>query len=331
MKFTTLVAGWEIPENIKKCLEEQPARSGMYNWLFLHGGEINAFQNIKDDLEKFDQVQINMSPADMVIIPEVRRILENSSTMLVLNNDYVSEYWGKWNIDPFKYDNIQRMGDMVFGTEPYQVSNMIDGTFCIPHPTNTELLKHLGTDNAQNNCISTIFHWWAGESYIPFRTVNKMRQIYKIPKLKIYGYEQEKDSMSKYHGFMWSEKVPIINFREFAQMIQKDRIIYDPNPCHTYGRNGVELACLKKPVIGSNRVFSYNKLFPELTCDPYDFNATAKLFKMYIEQPDKIKEIADRAYDEVEYFNYKNSEARWNEAIDICKDRGGVEYYRKQL
>ena len=136
--------------------------------------------------------------------------------------------------------------------------------------------------------------------------------------------------MQKYVAYMFDEVVHSCQFPEFAQKIQGERVLYDPNACHTYGRNGVELACFKKPVVGSNRVFSYNKLFPELTCDPYDNKKSLELLKMALRDNEKIAKICDRAYKEVEYFNYKNARKRWNEAIDICKDRGGVKFYEKQ-
>lgn len=336
MKFSHVLPGNSIPENVKKCLEEQPGRSGMYNWIFLHQGEINIWEQIKDRLDEYDQIQINMSPADLILIPEIRRKIDSSGakTKLILNNDYVCEYWGKWNIDPFRYDEIQRMGDMVFGTEENQVSNMIDGTFCIPHPTNTEGLKHLGSAvKGKKDHIAFIYHWWAPDNmYIPARMLRKLKEKYGL-KLKMYGFMARGDSqMEKYRNYLFDEIVELESFPDFAQAIQGAALIFDPNPMHTYGRNGVEAACFRIPVVGSNRVFSYNLLFKPLTVDPYNFREVEKAFDKVL-NPDNtvwLKELLDKAYIDVEYFNYENSRKRWEEACEIAFKRGGRDYYGKQ-
>lgn len=330
MKFTHILGGSNIAPHIKECLEEQPARSGMYNWIFAHHGEINPFNLVKDRLEDFDQVQINMSPIDYPLIVEVAQRLKNSSTKLILNNDYVCEKWGDLGWNPYQYDQAQRMGDMVFGTEPHQVSNMIDGAFCIPHPTNTEVLKKLGSDHSSNS-LGYIYHWWMPGTYLASRTIRQIKDKYKIDKSVMYGYKEHTDPMKTWKGSMIDEILPLLNFSDFAQRVQGHKVVYDPNACHTYGRNGVELACFKKPVVGSNRVFSYNQLFPELTCDPFDNKATHKRFKLALSGSEKVEQILDKAYEDVEMFNYKNSLKKWNEACDIAFDRGGKNWYAKKI
>jgi len=335
MKFSHVLGGNTIPDNIKRCLEEQPARSGMYNWIFAHKGEINTFHDIKDRLDDFDQIQVNMSPKDMVFIPELRRRLKGSSTKLIINNDYVCEYWGKWGLDPYKYDQIQRMGDMVFSTEPNQVSNMIDGTFVIPHPSNTKYLKKLGSAHKPTDSMGFIYHWWAPDGkHLGARTINKFiakhGERYDIKNSTIYGWNQlGDDRMAQHTDIMFDKVSPLQAFPDFAQKIQGERVVYDPNPYHTYGRNGVELACFKRPVVGSNRVLSYNKLFPELTINPMDHNDAVGKFKIALGRDSE--RICEQAYKDVEQFNYANSLKKWNSATDIAFDRGGVEWNEKQM
>jgi len=333
IKFTHVLGASEIPKHIKDCLEEQPARSGMYNWIFVFKGEINTYRSITGKLHDYDIIQCNMSPVDMPMILQIRDELTrtgNTKTKLVINNDYVTECWGKWGIDPFYYDHVQRQGDMVFGTESHQVSNMIPGTFTIPHPTNTKMLKRLGSD-VESDSIGFIFHWWAGETYLPHRTLERVKRKYGVKKSKIYAYKPNKDEMTHGQKLMWDDKIGMLDFPDFAEYIQGERCVYDPNPCHTYGRNGVELACWKRPVVGSDRVFSYKMLFPELCCDPYNFNATMDCFDIVFNQPDKLKEIMDRAYEKVEYFNYANSKKRFIDALKVCEGRGWNSWYLKQF
>ncbi|MAH49937.1 hypothetical protein CMI37_29230 [Candidatus Pacearchaeota archaeon] len=331
IKFTHVLGARSIPEHIKDCLEEQPARSGMYNWIFAFKGEINTYWSIKDKLHEYDVIQCNMSPADMPMILMLRDQLTktgNTKTKLVINNDYVCECWGDWGLDPYHYDHVQRQGDMVFGTEPHQVSNMLNGVFVIPHPTNTSMLKKLGSD-MENDSVGFIFHWWSGDTYLPHRTLERVKEKFGVKMARIFAYKPDKDQMSAGRKLMWDETVGGLDFPDFAEYIQGERCVYDPNPCHTYGRNGVELACWGRPVVGSNRVFSYNMLFPELTCDPYDFNATMDCFDIVFNQPEKLKGILDRAYEKVEYFNYENSRKRFLDALKIAVERGGHTWYAK--
>lgn len=330
IKFTHCMGAKSIPKHIRDCLAEQPSRSGMYNWIQVFKGEINTFEAIKDRLNDYDIIQVNMTPSDLSTIKEIRRRLgPDSKTKLVINNDYVCEYWGKWGVDPYVYDDVQRCGDMVFGTEEHQVSNMINGTFVIPHPTNTAMLKKCTTD-VKDNAIGFLYHWWAGSSYLPFRTVNKVKQMFGVKKCKIYGYNPEADEMRQFKTIMWDEIVPLLDFPDFLEAAAGQRVLYDPNPFHTYGRNGVEMACMRKPIIGSDRVFSYRKLFPELCCDPYDMKTTMEKFDLVLNNPEKVKEITDRAYEEVEYFNYENSRVRFLNALDIATERGGHKFYQQQ-
>lgn len=336
LKYVLTIPGREIPPVIKNCLEEQPHRSGLFNWIFAMKGAIAPFWSIKDRLEDFDIIQVNMSPKDMSIIPEIRRILgDNSSTKLVINNDYVAECWDGWKLNPFYYDQIQRLGDMVFSTEEHQVSHMINGTFTIPHPTNTKILKHLGTDYGKGkNCVPScgfIYHWWNPHCLLAAKTLWKVKDKYGL-KSRMYGYkENTEDPMATWYSVMFDNVVGLTDFPTFAQQIQGETVIYDPNLFHTYGRNGVELACFKKPVIGSNRVASYNKLFPEWTIDPMDRNDTMNKFDMVLnkENEKQVQEILDRAYEAVEYYNYENSVKRFTEALDIATKRGGTKWYQR--
>ena len=126
---------------------------------------------------------------------------------------------------------------------------------------------------------------------------------------------------------MWDRIEPLMPFPVYAEKVQGNRAMYDPNPCHTYGRNGVEFACWKLPVVGSDRVLSYNKLFPGLSCDPFDHKKAMEKFKIALTDNSKKDEILDQAYEDVEWFNYHNSMKRWREAFEIANDRGGYEWY----
>lgn len=318
IRYTMILPGHKIPEHIQSCLAEQPSRAGLYNWIFAFKGEINTWNNVKDRLEDFDVVHLNMTPIDMPAIHEVREKLGwSSSTKLVLNNDYVCEQWDKWKIDPWKYDQVQRMGDMVFGTEPTQVSNMIEEAHCLPHPANTHVLKRLGVDKSEKeDSVGFINHWWDSKTYVPHRMLKKFQEKYKFKMKKIFGYSETGDLMNRWAGQMWEETVPLVKFPDYATKVQMEKVLFDPNSCHTYGRNGVEFACWNMPVVGSDRVDSYKKLFPDLIAPPFDHKANDKAFDIVFNKPEKVEEILKDAYEKVEYYNYENSKKRFLEALE---------------
>jgi len=330
MKFVNVIAAKEIPDNIARTLQEQPARSGQYNWLQVFKGEIQCFDQIKERLDDYDVITVNMAPSDHALIPEIRARLRSSSTRLVVNNDYVTECWPKWDINPDSYRHLQAMGDMVFTTEAHQASWMIPGTFTMPHPTNTGVLKHFGTD-FKDDAIASIFHWWHGDPYHAYQACKIAKDEFGIARSKLYAYNESRDKLKRWNKTMFDTYVPIVPFPDYLQSIMGDKLVYDPNPYHTYGRNGVEFACTGTPVVGSNRVFSYNYLFPELTCDPFDLNDTMKKFSIVMNEEERTKQILADAAKKVEYFNYKNSKKRFTEALQIASDRGGYEYNQRAL
>lgn len=329
MKWGLVIAGKRIGETTMECLEEQPARSGMYNTLFMHRGGIYVYPEVVDNIDAFDVIQVNMSPKDMTIIPLLRNLIDKkgSSTKLVLNNDYVCEYWGKWGLDPFYFENMQKLGDFVYGTEPFQVSNMINGAYCLPHPTNTEMLKKFRSDLPKENGVGFIYHWWSGETYLPWRLLEQAKKKFGV-KSTVFGYGAG-DQMEKFKGIMWDNISGLDHFPNYAEKVMAQRAMYDPCQYHTYGRNGVEMACFGIPVVGSNRVFSYNKLFPELVCDPYNAKDALDKLDIALNQPERVKEIMAKAYKDVEYFSYDNCRQRWMTAFNESIERGGQKWYAK--
>jgi hypothetical protein len=323
IKYVHPIPGRIIPPHIVECLNESPSRSGFYNWLLAFKGDIMTWDSVEDDLEKYDVVHVNMSPVDMTIVPEIRRKLKDSSTMLVLNNDHVCEYWQNWNLDPFRYNQIQRLGDMVFGTEENQVSHMIDGAFCMPHPTNTRALKRFSVlDEHKRNGAGLIYHWWNPQTHLAYLALEKARKALGLETTAVYGYKSSHDPSKQWVQTLFDEVHEMTDFPKFIQKVGQERFIYDPNGYHTYGRNGVEAACIGLPVIGSNRVGSYKRLFPEMVCDPYNADQTRVLMEA-LKNEEWVQEQLDYAHQEVDYYSWEKSKERFIKNLEVCEDRGG--------
>ena len=71
-KLKFLHVNQRVSPDIQAAFNEKPRRSGMYNWMFAFGGDLRPFQFVKDhEWAEYDVVQVNMSPADMNLIPKI--------------------------------------------------------------------------------------------------------------------------------------------------------------------------------------------------------------------------------------------------------------------
>jgi len=314
----------KIGEGTKSAMKEYPRRSGMYNWLYVFQGDMKPYDEV-DDFEKYDVVQLNMSPVDCIMIPEIKRkIPESSSTMLVLNNDYVAESWGALNWHPKEYENYQRMGDMVFGTEPHQTSCMIDGAYTIPHPTNIKRLKKVGVKSyyPEDNKVGFMYHWWEHKTYPSSLLGFKLKEKYGI-RTRIYAYDGKQDESARWAKVMFDEHIPGLDYPDYVNHLLSNKFLVELSSCHTYGRNSVDTAALGIPTMGTDRVYSMAKCFPNMVADPFDFKSQMSVADKIMKGGKWLDEQMSIASDACEYFNYDNSKKRFLDALDESRKRLG--------
>src|SRR3990167_7221723 len=181
----------KITNEMKSALEEIPRRGGMYHWLFLFKGSIMPINQVtKKELENFDVVQVNLSPIDQIMIPKLKEMLKDSSTLLIGNNDYVVESWDTWNQHPLQYLQTQELCDAIFGTEEHQVSFLRDDAYVIPHPHFIDMLKKIGNDDIEIDKfkIGCLYHWWESKSYTSSLIFEKLRKKYPKLMTRLYSY-----------------------------------------------------------------------------------------------------------------------------------------------
>lgn len=323
LKYLSLC--FKITDGMKKALSEIPRRGGYYNWIFLHQGDIMPLQ-YDLDLEKYDVVSINMSPVDQLLVPEARRMIPNSSsTLLVLNNDYVAEAWSHWGTHPLYYQQIQEMGDCCFSTEPHQVSLMRDDTYTIPHPHYIRMLKHIDVQwSIESNTVGAIYHWWAGDSYIESLLLYKLKRKYPHLISKLYAYnEAVGDKMRRWQKVLFDVHLPGKEYGNYLHEIGKAKFILENGQWHTYGRNTVDTAALGIPSVGSDRIFSMKHCWPELVADPLNGRKMLELMEKIIKGGSWLDNQLDHAYEASEYFNYKNSRERYMAMIEETRQRLG--------
>lgn len=305
----------KITPSIKECLKEQPQRSGSYQWIFAHQGDLMEYTPDFDP-EQYDIVQVNGAPIDFPIIYNLRKKLgKDSDTKLVVNNDYVSEAWEDRKIMPALWHQAFDQADMLFGTEPAQTSMLSERAFCMPHPTNTKMLKHFRSikKGQSHNLpwVGSIFHWWVGNVW---NSYNVTKDLPCWSQLLAYVRDNDKFMYTKQ---LFNELVPPKNYPDYSEHLMKCKAVLDLCPYHTYGRNSVDLACFEVPHIVSNRIYSGQKLWNGLAVDPYDIRGARNLLKDVLADKEYIRDITSEAYDKAEYFGHKQSLNRYNTAMEM--------------
>jgi len=320
-KLKYLSCCFNLNEGMKAALQEIPRRGGYYNWIHLFKGSIKPFKYV-ENFEDYDVVSVNMSPMDQHLIKRVRdKIPKSSSTLLVLNNDYVTECWSNWSQHPYNYIDLQDKGDCVFGTEKHQTSCMKEGAYTIPHPHWIEGYKKYKPDYDNDDMdVAALYHWWHPKTYHMSLIFDKLKK--KFPKLytKLYAFQPgtSKDSWLRTE---FDEIKPMMQYPDFINDVTKNRFMFDNCPYHTYGRASVDNAAFGLPSVGTNRVDSMRRCFPFTTHDPYDAKGIVESMTKLIEDKEFTQKVNDFARDACEYYNYKNSEDRYMEMIESTRDR----------
>jgi len=321
MKYAQCV--FKIAPSMKMALDEVPRRGGLYNWLWVFKGELVPF-NMVDDFEKYDVVQINCSPVDQLLVREVRnKIPKSSSTLLVLNNDYVCEAWDTWGAHPMQYEQVLEYGDCVFGTEPHQTSCLRDDAYVIPHPHWIKMLKHIGNDDLDEDDfkVAAMYHWWEKKSYTMSLAFLKLRK--KYPKLytRLFSYIPNGDPNTRWQKVMFDEHINPSSYPEFIRGLMNNRFLLENCSYHTYGRTSVDTAALRIPTVGTDRVFSMKHCWKNMCCDPFNVKKLVSIMDKVLKGGSWLDQQIDYAYNACEYFNYKNSKERYMVMIEETRKR----------
>jgi len=309
----------KITPSMSSCIEEVPRRGGFYNWMFLFRGDISTYDAV-DDFEKYDVVHVNGAPSDQILVSEIRRKIGwNSDTKIVFNNDHVCEIWEGFRLHPLHYIQAQRQADMVFGTEPYQTSNMIDGAFCMPHPHWVHMLKRIGKPVTQES-IGLLYHWWESKSYLPGIWLYKLKDQGLNFHSRLYAHmpKEDKNTFTKQ---LYDELISGLEYPKFIKEFSKNKVVMDYTGYHTYGRTSVDMAAIGVPMVGSNRIESMRRCFPQIAHDPCDGKAMVESIKKLWKVDRFYHEVIDYAAQAVEYYNYKNSKERFMAALEETERR----------
>jgi len=298
----------------RQLIEEEITRTGLYQWLNVFNGEVKYPRDIID-YNKYDIIQINMSPQDLHEIFEVKKALgPNTKTKLVVNNDFTSELW-QGNYDfPTVIEQTLLNADMVFGTEYYQVSALSELTqrkvYIIPHPADTKRLKSL-TPLPKKDILTCIWRRYDNFSYVPSLACRGHGLT-----TQLIGYEENKDPRVHLTTTLFDFVYGGTNYWDFCDQMRISKVVYDPFTYHSYSRTTVDTAAMGIPVVGSNRTQSISICYPYTAVDPYDVKSARELIQRLLKDKEFHDLVVKTALENVEFYNHTNSKERYLLSLD---------------
>jgi len=307
----------------QQLLEDTPMMTGCYDWIPCMKMTPLNWREIaptRSRLEEFDVIQINADPMDLRLISEVRSILGNSSsTKLVCNQDHAPELWDE-NIPYWsEYERAIRDSDHFFCTSDTAQSNLQLAVkereiHLIPHPCEVEKLKHFASFIHNEHCLF-FWHRYENRMNIPYLATRDLPLI-----TSVVGYQPEQNPRDKIFQFTkhWNV-IPTMPFQDFIKVIKEAKIGYDPFLSWSYGRTPVDCAALGLPLVCSAFNYSSRLLFPKTCVDPMDGISHFLLLKRLLDDEAFREEVVSYAYDNVDYFNHKNSKERYLAMLDSEK------------
>ena len=297
----------------KQLLDEEISRTGLYQWINVFDGEVKYPREV-EDYSQYDIVQVNLSAQDVHLVNSIREQLgPDSKTMLVANNDYTTEMWGRTFEYTSAFARELQGANMLFGTEYFQVTALSELSgrkiFVIPHPADVRRLKSLPSI-PKKNLITTIWRRYDNHAYIPSLVVRNHGLT-----TQLIGYDRTVDNKTYLTTTLYDYVLSATNFFDFCDQMRESKIVYDPFTYHSYNRAIVDCAAMGVVVVGSNRTQSINICYPHTAVDPYDVTNARIYIEKLLTDEDFYNKVVETAKEKVEFYNHTNSKERYLQAL----------------
>ena len=301
------------PKIYTELFNSNPQPSGSYQWYKVLDGSIKQFRDV-EDFEKYDVVHMNVTILDMPYIRQLREKLKNSSTKIVLNQDHAPELWSHAYTHPLEFAKIFELADHAFATTETAKSLIQALTrnkiTCMPHPCETHILKKLRVTTKVDHA-AIMYHKYDNPVFHPYFIFNDIGI-----KSSIIGYDQSQDHRANTTEVLYDNVYPVMQFPEYIRLLGESRLLYEPTTVHSYGRAPCESACLRIPTVGSHSISSMNKLWPKTSGNVFDADLMRKHISAILASDEYANELTDYAFEEVEYYGFKQSKERYKEMLD---------------
>ena len=302
----------------QQLLEEELARTGLYQWINVFNGEVKYPRDVLDYSE-YDIVHVNMSAQDIHLIGDIREELgKDSKTKLVVNNDYTTEMWQRSFNNPNVIGRELKAPDMIFGTEYHMATALSEMSgrkcFVIPHPADVKRLKAINPI-PKKDVISVIWRRYDNHAYIPSFVARNHGLT-----TQLIGYDKKVDPKVWLTTSMYDYVFAGTNCFDFCDQMRESRVVYDPFTYHSYNRAIVECAALGVPVVGSNRTQSINVCYPYTKVDPYDVKEARKLIGKLLNDDEFREKVIKYALESAEFYNHANAKEKYLLALKEAKE-----------
>jgi 2-polyprenyl-3-methyl-5-hydroxy-6-metoxy-1,4-benzoquinol methylase len=314
--------------------------TGLYSWVKAFKGTTFFVPRVdKDTAEKFDILHVNMTPRNMTVLRDLRKVIGyDSSTKIICNIDFAVDMWQ----ENFKSPPITlllhelRKADMLFHVEPNGAAilehmlnlsnngNPYKKVHVIPHPTDVKGISKKRKDNREPWC-GVMWHRYDNNWLPPYLALEGLPNLEKI----LLGFiDYGKTGIAP--TYEYDKVFRRLEFEEALEQMSKCLIGCDPFSLYNYGRAIVDFAVLGVPCITSDRIAAGYRLFPELVSGPFDVKHMYELMnKLYLDK-EYYQSQKDLGIERAEYYSLENSRKRVLEALEM-EDTGYPPYINQEF
>lgn len=296
------------------------------NWLMIWDGVLYSFETMEKDfspLFNYDVVMFSGQPSYLTTIIKIANALKGKVVTMFLPEGDVSLYdqHGINSFSPTIYEAWNSV-DILAIMEEDKVSyyksltsslvkfihvpidkKMEEGIFRTPNYKKTEHILVYG-DNNPNGVLTAI----AVSKMIdrPIKTVcidiGKVKRLRELFGLRIGA------------AFTKIAQYP------FLRLLGSCWLHIYPTRWIGSSRESIACAVARTPCIGSNRSHTQNRLFPKLSCDPYDVDKMVELGKRLYSDLEFYDEVVNYAWDNVGFYNMEVTKKRFMDAYEEVKN-----------
>lgn len=304
------------PMIIEGNTQKDPMLSGLWLWhrsfdKYGKKGDMRLIRR-KEDFEEYDIVHVNMTSGNFALPQRIREELKNSSTKFIMNVDFDVGSFGRNFSYPTILEKQLQYADLVFHVEPYG-ANILEYLLqkhvpAIPHPVDVDGLDGYKKEEREP-IIVDVFHRYYPDITTPYWVIRDLplRSV-------LLGYMTKKLNTPALP--MYDQYFGYVPFLEAMEIMSKAAFGLDLFHGYHYGRMVVEFAALAVPCVCSKTIDACNRLFPDLSVNPFDLKKANELFKKMIKDEEFHENIFKKAYYEAGYYSQKNSYLRMCKALE---------------
>lgn len=341
--------------SIFRSLEKLPMiGAGLYNWFIIYNSDTISTRELGSDydtwakkLEEYEVLFVNLSGEDIGLPFKIRKALgSSSSTKLVVNNDYSIEVMQKilqeqgtafrtyvtdllsadvlTAQEPFEYELMQLLvEENINMTRKANLESEFPSIYQISHPIDTDQVKTLKMDlDKRLPWLGTMYHRFDGHTFLPAALLKGMPESWfngMDPITVLFGYTDKHNIMGGADR-LFNSVFEMMPWGRYIQIANTCLVMSDYYTISSHSRLASEMACLDIPLVSTQHSYNAMQLYPDITHDYRKLTKIKEEIQRLVKDEKHWWATVEFAREKVEDFNYKNSHAKMEEAIDGKKN-----------